>query len=223
MDVENNLEGQVYEQGYGVLKNMGTAIVGISLGNSYFKKETLEELLTDCTKQFSRIIIMIPDTPAIHNYKALGYSDIEAERKARLKGNAMTNRTKEILSSIQETYTGEISIANWNSAVTKSSEYTDEYMHLNQLYQQNKKFRADVRTTTKNVIETKLKPGSDIEKSIDEGVKYLLSELTFVSTCPKVYNTSVAYVYHNPWKVYENYVNGVYDEKKNNLGLVIMK
>jgi len=223
MDIEYNFEGQAYEHGYDIAKKNGTAIVGMSPGNSYFKKETIDELLQECTKNFSKIIVMIPNKPAVHTYKALGYTDSEAERKARLKSNALCNSTKEIISKLKETYSGEIAIAKWDSPVAKSQDYQRESEKILQLYENNGQFKKDVRNTTKKVIENKMKPGLDLEKSLDEGVKYLLSELTFVSAYSKFYNTDVAYVYHNPWPIYENYVNGIYDGERQNLGFVLIK
>jgi len=222
MNIEDNLQGPVYQQGYRVLENKGTAIVGMSPGNSYFKKETIDALLSECTKKFSQIIIMIPDKPAVYTYKALGYTDMEAERKARLKSNALVNRTKESLLKLQKTYSGEATIVKWDSLVACSQEYKKEYENIISLYKNNATFREDARNTTRSVIEKKIDLNSNIEKSVDTGVFYLLSELAFVQACSKYYATDIAYVYHNPWSIYEKYVNGVYDGKKSNLGLVII-
>ncbi|MGV8150144.1 MAG: tRNA-dependent cyclodipeptide synthase [Candidatus Woesearchaeota archaeon] len=222
MNIKYYLKGQAYETGYQIIEKKGTAIVGMSPGNSYFKKETIEELLTECTKIFSKILIMIPDKPAIHTYNALGYAKTKAERKARLSSNALINIINGVLPTIKEKYDGEIRIATWDDGVAKSEEYHKELNDLLKLYESNINFKEDVRTTTKGVIANKIKDGQDIEKSIDEGIKYLLSEFAFVSACSKINNEEIVYVYHNPWDVYVNYVNGAYDEKKSNLGFAIM-
>lgn len=222
MNTINNLNGYAFEQGYRILENKGTAIIGMSPGNGYFKKETITELLTECAKRFSKIIIMIPNQPAIHTYKALGYDDKHAEKKARLQSNALINKINESLPKILESYRSTIEIALWDGTIAKSDEYRAQYNHLLSLYGNNNRFREEMRNTTRQVIEKKIKPGSDIAQSIDEGVKYLLSELAFISSCPKISRTTVAYVYHAPWQIYENYVNGQYDHEKKDLGFVLM-
>jgi cyclo(L-tyrosyl-L-tyrosyl) synthase len=223
MDIINNQTGYVFEQGYSIIGSNGTAIVGMSPGNSYFKKETIEDLLTECTKNFSKIIVMIPDMPAVHTSKACGYNDMKAEREARLNVNALTNKMDEILPDIRKDYSGKIEVAKWNSQEAKSQEYEEEYENIIQLYKNNTTFRNDARNTTQSVIKNKMKPGLDLEKSVDEGVKYLLSELAFLNAYTRINNTKIAYVYHKPWPIYENYVNGVYGEKKSNLGFVIIE
>jgi cyclo(L-tyrosyl-L-tyrosyl) synthase len=219
MNITTNQNGLAFKNGYNIVDAKGTAIIGMSPGNSYFKRETIDTLITECAKKFSKIILMIPDKPAVHTYKAIGYSDSDAERKARLKCNALVNNCNYSLSKINN---DAIVIAKWDNSIVNSSEYNNQYNYFNELYNTNEAFRKDVRDTTKNVIEKKIKDNNNIESAIDEGVTYLLSELPFITTCAKMYGP-IGYIYHNHWPIYENYINGVYDGvEKKDLGFILM-
>jgi len=89
MKIIESLKGVAFEIGREVVRVRGTAVVGMSLGNSYFKKETIAELLRFCSENFSEVRIIIADKPAEHTYKAIGYSSKKARKKARLNGNTL--------------------------------------------------------------------------------------------------------------------------------------
>ncbi len=216
MNIKQNLEGKVYENGYNIIKSKGAAIIGMSPGNSYFKEGTIKKLIDYCSETFTAIYVMIPSAPSIYNYRAIGYDYKDAKEKSRLKSNNLKHHTERAIGDREN-----VKIIDWDHDISKH--YAKELKDIYALYKTNAQFRTDCRNTTAKVLENKLKPRIDLEKAIDKGVNYLLKEFAGMSAIPKLFNKEqVAYIYHHEWPVYENYVNGVYGKERNDLGLVII-
>lgn len=189
------------------------ALIWMSAGNSYFNEKTIGKLLRFADKNFNRVIILSPDKPAEHTFKALGYPINKAKRKAKLNANLLINRAKRELEEIKNK--DKFSFVDWESDITKNLEYKARYKEIIALYKDNSRFREDARETTKKVIEEKANEFLDIEKSIDESVLYLLEEISFILSCPLIYRAKkIIYLYHQPWEIYENLIAGKYDGKK---------
>ncbi|MDP3741777.1 MAG: tRNA-dependent cyclodipeptide synthase [Candidatus Micrarchaeota archaeon] len=192
---------------------MEIALIWMSAGNSYFDKETIEKLLNYADEKFQKIIIISPNKPAEHTFKALGYPENKAKQKAKLNANLLKNRAEKELEKIG--HRNKFSFANWETGILTSPEYNAKYKEITTIYETNPKFKNDARNTTQNVIKDKTNKITDVEKAIDQAVLYLMEELAFVLASPVIYNVQkVTYLYHRPWKIYENLISGKYDGKK---------
>ena len=225
MNVREGLCGAVFERGYGIYYEKGFAVIGLSLGNSYFKNEKIQELVRFGVDNFSQVQLMILDCPAVHTYSALGYSLKVAEKKARLNGNTLRNHAKRAIASICDiSVFPKVGIINWQEEIIQNEDYRREYQTLCSLYDINLDFRFAVRQTTQSVLEFKLKSNQNIDVAIDEGVNYLLKELAFLCASPDIFGVEkIAYMYHERWGVFENLVNGVYDCERGRLGFLVVK
>jgi cyclo(L-tyrosyl-L-tyrosyl) synthase len=76
------------------------AIIGMSPGNSYFKDKEVAYFLKEAIKRYGKVAIMVADIPAIATYQAMGYTLFKSQKKARLQGNNLKNRTKRVLSEM---------------------------------------------------------------------------------------------------------------------------
>lgn len=222
MNIEQNLTGTAVKNGYEILQDRGLAVVGMSIGNSYFKKDRIDALLKYCTRVFSQVRILIADKPMEHTYRAMGYSSANAGTKARLKGNALQNHSQR---SIDVILGGDIRLIQWENDIHPREAYQRELRRFEELYGDADGFKQEIRDTTRTVLDGKLKQGVKIESAIDEGIHYLLKELAFVSASPEILGTQkVAYVYHTRWKIYEDFVDGKFDgQKRRDLGFVVIK
>jgi tRNA-dependent cyclodipeptide synthase len=192
------------------------ALIWMSAGNSYFKEETIEKLLMRYSKKFSRILVLSPDKPAIHNFLSLGYDEKEASRKARLNANLLKHRAERVIAKLKKkgTKANLFTIADWDKEISNNKTYLENLDQITQLYDNNPEFRKDARKATQKFCLTKEKHGWTTKKTIDEGVKYLLEELAFVFASPKIYGlSSVAYLYHKEWLIYKNLIRGQYDNR----------
>lgn len=201
--------------------NQELALIWMSAGNSYFDEKTIGKLLKFADKNFQRIIVLSPDKPAEHTFKALGYPDNKARRKAKLNANLLMNRAKRELQKIKDK--DKFSFVDWEKEVVNNPEYKRRYNEIMPLYKNNISFRKDARETTKKVMEDKFNEEIKMETAIDEAVFYLIEELSFVLSCPSIYNVeNISYLYHQNWEIYENFIKGKYDgRKRDNFSFVL--
>lgn len=212
--------------GQEILNKRGCSLVWMSAGNSYFSEENIRELILFAKDNFSTVIVASPDMPAEHTYRALGYDESKSKRKARLSANLLKNRAERIIKTIeQEKKPGLLILVDWKNDVELNEEYKKAYEKIYKLYLENSEFRYDARLTTSSVLIQKARYLLNLEKSIDEGVFYLLKELAFIVALPSLFNLSdVAYLYHKSWRIYEKFVSGYYDNLiKKNLGFLLVK
>lgn len=191
------------------------AIVWMSAGNSYFKEEVIMKLLEFASEKFLKVIVMAPDEPAEHTFKALGLYSEHFKRKARLNANLLQNRARRVIGNlINKGIKTDFKVVEWTDEIIPNPEYQGMLKSMRNLYYNNEVFRNDARETTKEVILNKLSKNADLEKAIDEAVIYLLEELAFVLASPRIYNApKMTYLYHHDWLIYKNLITGRYDKQ----------
>ena len=222
MEIQKNLIGTVFKTGYNVFNEKGCVIVGLSQGNSYFKVDLINNLLNFCKNNFSFVNIMNADKPSIYTYLALGHSLEKSVKKANKNGKLLTNHCNKFIS---KSLSSKFNLFDWGVEIDSNKIYQDELKRLKVLFESNLKFKDDVCNTTKSVLENKILDVSKLDLGISIGVNYLLCELAFLSvSCDLFGIDKIAYIYHNRWEVFENFVNGVYDGKINkNVGFIIVR
>jgi len=186
-----------------------TAIIGISLGNSYFTYETITNLLLFCTENFQETSVLINDIPAIHNYLALAYDKKKAMKKARLNGNPVRNLLKRVLSDLN---CDSVRILDWEKDIFSTPSFESAYSSLLSLYFKKELFFNSVRQTTLQVLLPKTNNGLVSQQALDEAVHYLLKELAFLQASPTILSSqTTSYVYHDSWPIYEKLIVGFFD------------
>ncbi len=212
-----NLQGTVFENGYKVLDEKGLVIIWMSVGNSYFDKEKIEEIMDYAVNSFSSVKVLIPYEPAIYTYLALGYDNVKASSKARLGSNRLKNHTKRVVSENKN-----VEIVDWTE-IERNELYQEKLGFIKELYNKNEEFQKDANETTQKILANK--SGIDIsEDNINIGVEYLLEELAFVLASPDFFEVErTVYMYHRSWPIYEKLVNGLYDDQtKHNVGFLLV-
>ena len=198
------------------------AVIGMSVGNSYFKEEKISFLLKTCVQKYDNAIVMIP--PAFYNYKAIGYNDVKAARKARLKANALNNIVQRTIKS-NPLLKDKVSVFDF-SAPAFSEKHQVSLLRLEKLYKENILFQQDVNGTTSEYIKSFARSTGreleSVEGAVEIARKYLLEEFAFMESFDD--KTDARYVYHREWPVYTNYIDGKYDDqKKDNISFEIIK
>ncbi|WP_078874796.1 tRNA-dependent cyclodipeptide synthase [Streptomyces sp. NRRL F-5053] len=69
-------------------------LIGVSPGNSYFGIPTLTRILTWAHATFRRIDVIVPDRSLAANYRAQGYSEQVAHKKARTEISSVRRRVR---------------------------------------------------------------------------------------------------------------------------------
>lgn len=222
---EENLELQALREviAQKVNEERGWALVWMSAGNSYFKEEVIKKILNFTSTHFSKTIVMAPDEPAEHTFKALGYEGNEIKRKSRLNANLLQNRAKRIISKFKDKE--KFKVVEWIEEVIPHGHYQEKFKEIVSLYNTNERFRNDVHETTLKVLSGKMKESINPNEAVKEGVNYLLKELAFVLASPNIYNIQrVTYVYHHDWPIFQKLIAGFYDGlKRENFSFLIFK
>ncbi len=225
MEIHKNLPGKCFENGYKATQNKGTAIIGMSPGNSYFKEQIIHDLIAFAAKEFTKVIIWTPDIPATHTYMALGYPPILAARKARQKGNGLKNHSARVVQAVNEEYLStDFQIMDWNHDIEHVAQYREQLAYINALYKNNREFYEDVRAETAKVIEGYSQKKQVVTEAVlDEGSQYLLKEIAFFCACESILQSNnITLLYHRRWPVFEKFFSGHYDGTQRDIGLLIV-
>ena len=70
--VENSF---VFQTGQDVMAKNGVVLFTISPGNPYFKSRVIEDYVEYLGKEKRRIVVVVPEQPAEHTYRAMGSKD----------------------------------------------------------------------------------------------------------------------------------------------------
>jgi tRNA-dependent cyclodipeptide synthase len=191
------------------------ALIWMSAGNSYFTEERIKRLLDFANKNFEKIIVLSPDKPAEHNFRALEYEEVRLKRKARQNSNRLINKARRIIENIKEK--DKFVVENWES-IEKKEEYKAELKVLKELYQKNEEFKKDVNELSKKVLREKSEG-----VNLDEAALYLIEEFAFVLASPEIYGFDRSiYLYHKKLDISEKLFSGAYDGiKKKNVSFIL--
>ncbi|KAJ7386800.1 hypothetical protein OS493_006829 [Desmophyllum pertusum] len=155
------------------MANNGVVLFGMSPGNPYFKSRVIEDYVDYLGKENRRIIVVVPQQPAEHTYRALGSKDA-------------VKRAKKILVSSSR-IVGEL-LKRWESQRKWPEIFTSKSTA--------KVLGKDTASSDESESET---TDSELEddENIQEGVYYLLKELAFIISSKEIFRTdNVAVIYH---------------------------
>lgn len=178
--------------------------------NSYFTETVILETIHDIVDQFWEAGILIPDIPAISTYIALWYPENRAKKdKALPKGNALKNKCIRAVHSLW--IDTSIHIFDWRNEIQDNAMYLKAYSNILELYMNNPLFKKEANATTLAVLRNTNKLFKNIDSATEIWVHYLLSEFACLEFLSSSLKTNIVYVYHKPWKVYEDYIHGKFD------------
>ena len=184
-------------------------IIGMSPWNSYFKDKEVAFLLRETIKQYGEAVIMVADVPATHTYLAMGYTLAKAQRKARLKGNNLKNRTRKIIEYcwINPSL---ITIIDREEDVESNPIYQRYRIQIQELYSSHRQFHCSIDTTSEWVLQNSWKKYWKNEIAL--ATRYILSEIAFLEASPELlWAKQSIYIYHKPWRIYEDYIAWIFD------------
>lgn len=182
------------------MKKNRIAIIGMSPGNSYFSRETIEWLVAHVQWKFDIVRVMIPDYPAKYTYQALWARNPES--KARLKGNAIRNNVNRIL------WIEENICIDWKNDINTHPAYKKALKEILNLSKANEEFRNALEQTTKEVLASK----TDLNKEkIRIWIKFLICELAFLISAREILGQEVTYIYHRSWTIFTDLISWRFD------------
>ena len=171
-------------------------IIGVSMLNSYFSKSNILRMAQSARDKYQRVFFMLPDKPAMHTLAGYGYSASEAQQTTQRKFRTLSNRCRSCIDQLELADAG---ILIWEQFESDGF-YTKMLSDLEDLYFSDSSFSTDVRATTRSVYEGsghQKKKELSLEEQVDAGLAFLLEELAFILSSPKVLNVEdTEYVYH---------------------------
>ncbi len=184
------------------------ALIGISLNNPYFTESRLTTILTGFSQHFKQVCVVLADSIAIHNFKAMGYADSKAQSKVKKYANQMANRLDRAMKQVGQE---NISIVRW-SEIEACSSYQDGLNQVDQLYKNNPAFSAEIHTTTRRVMTKHISDPSQELATIQEAKWYLLKELALAYCVSDFFGSGLVTCYHKDFPVYRKVLHGDYTE-----------
>lgn len=202
--------------------NNETVLFPICLNNGYYNKEKISLMMRFLPSFTDKVIIFFTDGPAQNNYLALGKTQIEAEREARLQRNRLHNHCLEGLSEISGlTY----SFDDWKETYD-SNEYKRAFDEIRSLYSNNQEFSQEVLSGTDHVLKRIASHrGLDVQNIDTEiAINYVLQELAYILSVPERYSLDkITYIYYDRWPVLEKLLDGRYDGSiRNNIAYLML-
>lgn len=95
--VENSL---VFQTGQDVMAKNGVVLFGMSPGNPYFKYRVIEDIVEYLGKEKRRIIVVVPQQPAEHTYRALGSKD--AVKRAKKNSSQLLSHCRRAIEKVSK-------------------------------------------------------------------------------------------------------------------------
>jgi tRNA-dependent cyclodipeptide synthase len=181
------------------------AFIGISLGNSYFSEKRLEQIFESFGATFKRVAVLLVDKLAVHNYRALGYTEQKIHQKMRKNINVAINRVTRAMERAQSVNSNNnIKFYRW-SDVEEFSPYHDALEKVTHLYETQLEFQNSLNETTQSVIEKYLHEKFE-HRFLEEAKWYFLKEVAFGSCINEFFDEeSVLNCYYHDFKFYREF------------------
>lgn len=190
-----------------ILEESSALLVGISLYNSYFTQEKLNELIRWTSVYKKRTLAIVTDLPVMHNLIAMGKTEAYAKRKVRRHGRNMELRCERAISLSGSSLT---QIHLWDKFVGHQV-YQRGLEKMNHLYVRDAHFAICARDMTQQVLNNKLGVYAN-DDEVEIAVSFLLEELAFLCWSDNLLGEdSVTYIYHQEMVILSKLIRGEFD------------
>ena len=187
-----------------------SAIIGISILNSHFTQQNIQQTAELARGQYAKIFFMLPDKPATHTLAGYGYSKQEADRTVRRKFRVLEKRCR---ASVENLRLPDAKIVRWNQFET-SENYLHFLADLQSAYHNDPDFKHDATATVRLMYEQSQYPKKQslsLEEQVNAGLPFLLQELAFILSSPTVLNVEgTEYLYHKDMPILSKLLAGSY-------------
>lgn len=189
-------------------------VLGMSLENGYFTAHRVQALVSWAASEFpTGVIIMLPDRPAEHTYRAFGFDSEKSQAKAKRHGRNLLNKILRAIDSLPDDYRFRVRVIDWRTEVETNESFTATLQRVRSLYESDVRgFRCDVNSATAQVVGRVSNP---IPIDCRVGAECLLQEMAFLESIPPIMScissgppkeSAYIFVYHKPWPVFCAYV-----------------
>ena len=199
------------------------AVVGMSLGNSYFNEERIRFILAGLSSHFKEVAVIITDGIAVHNFRAMGYDEQKAQSKVKKSANALVNKIKRSIATIETNTEIEpspvgdrlpkISLYRWNQ-LNDCPSYQQAFEDVQVLYQNHQGFSSAIHKTTFKVMEKYITASQTAQDVVEEAKWYLLKECAFFLAAPNFFRMPLLSSYYTDFPICRQLLSGYYTGKQ---------
>ncbi|AEW93273.1 MULTISPECIES: tRNA-dependent cyclodipeptide synthase [Streptomycetaceae] len=174
------------------------AVVGVSLGNSYFRGDILRALLRWLSGRFAQLDVVIPDSSYRDNLLAAGYQPAHADGKAHRE--AATARSR-VLRSWREAgvpLSGDAHV-HLLSDLTANPAYRALRLRVEHALRLDPELYAECLAMSRAALRSQLKGVTPSAAQAEAGIQYLTAELPFFIGSAELFGVSSSLCfYHKP-------------------------
>lgn len=159
--------------------------VGVSPFNGYFTTDRITTIAGWALATAPRMDFFVPDAPAAHTLRALGYPPARAAWKARRQGQYVHNKILTALHRLGLPDDG-ARVLNW-STLFASPDYRARLAEVHRAYRQDPAFRRACQDASGWVLGNRLPTGCRPDPvQTRHAVRYLLAELPLLLDTPAI-------------------------------------
>lgn len=208
-------------KGWELVKKRELMTVGVSPGNGYFTGDRLEMILMGMASYFTEVVVIVPDMPSLHTYRALGYDEhraMDRVKKHRQDIDRCYRRASEqILLNFGK---NNMRILMWSGGFAQEEYYQQAYSRAIDIYHNNLEFRESVQRNIKRFIlarleEQDLQQLGGMKNIVEKAAYYLIEEMAFHEVFHIVLGKDPISSYYKDLELVPNYVNGNYGDSQN--------
>jgi tRNA-dependent cyclodipeptide synthase len=151
-------------KGWELVKKRELITVGMSIGNGYFTRERVEVILIGMASYFREVVVIVPDLPVLHTYRALGYDERDALDKMKKHKQTIERHCRHVSEQIKlELGLENIRIVMWSDGFAGEKDYQLAYDKAVDIFHSNIDFREAILRNTERYILARLE-NSDVQQ-----------------------------------------------------------
>jgi tRNA-dependent cyclodipeptide synthase len=194
----------------------------MSPGNGFFSRKRVEIAICGFARLSGNVAVVVPDTIAIHTYRALGYAERAAKERVKKHGLLLKGRCRRALElNGALSPDSQVRMLDWENDISSGSNYQSAYAEVKGLFETHQRFREDILQTARMFLESKASSSPISEAAAAECSHYLLKELAFLRICRGILGTDVLIPYHKHFAVAADFCDGVYGDPVSGVGWVV--
>jgi cyclo(L-tyrosyl-L-tyrosyl) synthase len=179
-------------------------LVGISMGNSYFNDDRLKVILSGFSLIFEKVVVLLVDDLAVHNYRAMGYDEHKIIHKISSHSRHLSNKIKKSIQEVEEKYNKKnITFYHWKE-IEQFPQYHESLEVIIENYKKNNEFADEINQVTLKVMDHYISDTQIKDFAVEEAKWYLLKELAFVHCASDFFESPLVTGYYSDFPVYRN-------------------
>ncbi|MEZ5671955.1 MAG: tRNA-dependent cyclodipeptide synthase [Thiotrichaceae bacterium] len=178
-------------------------------------------ILMGMANYFKEVVVIVPDLPALHTYRALGYNEHDAMEKVKNHRQGVERCYRRVSEQVLLNFGRQnIKILMWGDDFTQEKYYQQACDRAFEIYRNNPEFSKTILHNTEHYILARLE-GQNVQqlggmKNIaKKAAHYLIEEMAFHEQLHIVLGREPIVSYYRELELGINYINGDYDNLQN--------